>query len=394
MRDEHPAGKAGRQHMNEPYSQWHAQNSATDPPLASRYRSADPIRWNGSMVYPMYTERFGHITTLLSMTLLSAAPPTGLRGHGMGLSVIGGYIDLEGRKLEGIDVWSDALARGTTVTLTPTGPDALFTLTPVWVDRSGVQRSWMGNYGILVEDTPDGRIALWCSVGEGPPNFANLVVGLGTTAAPVIETPKEPVAETITKTETPAAATRRSVPYPNGTPAGYAATPSSATAARKSTAAPAQDALEYAATNRHSPTAVPRSPESTAATADSVGDLGGQLSSAERGAETGYRGALYDLGVAMFGRGEEDQACGLWAQAAQAGHPGAGYDLGVVLFRRGDLVAAEGWWRTAAELRDLRAMAGLAELLDRRGDHAEARMWRARAADERAAEAGQPVGPC
>ncbi|MGW4739486.1 tetratricopeptide repeat protein [Nocardia xishanensis] len=367
--------------MNEPYSQWHAQNSATDPPLASRYRSADPIRWNGSMVYPMYTERFGHTTTLLSMTLLSAAPPAGLRGHGMGLSVLGGYIDLEGRKLEGIDVWSDALARGTTVTLTPTGPDAVFTLTPVWVDQSGVQRSWMGNYGILVEDTPDGRIALWCSVGEGPPNFANLVVGLGTAAAPVIETPKETVADTITNTEMSTAGTTGSVPYPNGTPAGYAATsPSETTVPPKSNAA-----------LRHSPKTIAESPAPAAA--DPIGDLGARPSQAERGAETGYRGALYDLGVAMFGRGEEDQACELWAQAAQAGHSGAGYDLGVVLFRRGDLVAAEGWWRTSAELRDLRAMAGLAELLDRRGDHAEARMWRARAADERAAEAGQSVGP-
>ncbi|MCP2289471.1 hypothetical protein ACFYT3_25210 [Nocardia amikacinitolerans] len=382
--------------MNEPYSQWHAQNSAPDLPLAALYKSADPIRWNGSMVYPMYTEQFGRTTTLLSMTLLSAAPPAGLRGHGIGLSVVGGYIDIEGRRLAGIDVWSDALARGTTVTLTPTGPDAVFTLTPVWVDQSGVQRSWMGNYGILIEDTPDGRIALWCSVGEGPPNFANLVVGLGTAAAPVIATPKEPVAETITNTDMPNTATPSSPPYPNGAPAGYAATSSPAgTAPRSATTAAAQ---------AYSPTAEPEAGTDASAeqnggwstgpdtVAPSVGELGEQRP-VERGAETGYRGALYDLGVAMFGRGEEEQACGLWAQAASAGHPGAGYDLGVVLFRRGDLAGAEGWWRTAAELRDLRAMAGLAELLDRRGDHAEARMWRARAADERAAEAGQPVGP-
>ncbi|WP_431952060.1 tetratricopeptide repeat protein [Nocardia lijiangensis] len=375
--------------MNEPYSQWHAQNSATDPPLAARYQSADPIRWNGSMVYPMYMERFGQGTTLLDMTLLSAAPPAGLRGHGMGLSVIDGYVDLEGRKLESIDVWSDGFIRGITVTLVPTGPDALFTLTPVWVDRSGVQRSWMGNYGILIEDTPDGRIALWCSVGEGPPNFANLVVGLATTAAPVVDTPKEPVAETITNAAMPtpppaATAAVSSAPYPNGTPAGYAATASPAR-----TAAPAQ----AGETAEHAPAARETASAAHESAAWPDGDLGGPLPRAERGAETGYRSALYDLGVAMFGRGEEEQACELWAQAARAGHPGAGYDLGVVLFRRGDLGGAEGWWRTAAELRDMRAMAGLAELLDRRGDHAEARMWRARAADERAAEAGQPIGP-
>lgn len=105
-----------------------------------------------------------------------------------------------------------------------------------------------------------------------------------------------------------------------------------------------------------------------------------------------YRTALYDLGVAMYGRGEEDQACGLWAQAADAGHPGAAYDLGVVRFRRGDLADAERWWRTAADRREPRAMAGLAELLDRQGNYAEARVWRACADEERVTKADQSVG--
>ncbi|WP_280202970.1 hypothetical protein, partial [Nocardia cyriacigeorgica] len=33
-----------------------------------------------------------------------------------------------------------------------------------------------------------------------------------------------------------------------------------------------------------------------------------------------YRSALYDLGVAMFAQGEEEQACELWSQAAAGGH--------------------------------------------------------------------------
>lgn len=95
-----------------------------------------------------------------------------------------------------------------------------------------------------------------------------------------------------------------------------------------------------------------------------------------------YRDALYELAVAMHGRGEEDQARQLWAQAAGFGHLGAAYDLGVVRYRGGDYAEAEHWWRTAAEHGDLRAMAGLAEVLARRGNVSEARVWRAACAAE------------
>ncbi|MEV0251591.1 tetratricopeptide repeat protein [Nocardia sp. NPDC050712] len=108
----------------------------------------------------------------------------------------------------------------------------------------------------------------------------------------------------------------------------------------------------------------------------------GWQAGAARDPDPGYRGALYELGVGMYNRGEEDEACGLWTQAAEAGHVGAAYDLGVVRFRRGDAGDAERWWRAAADLREPRAMAGLAGLLDRQGNHAEARIWRADAEEE------------
>lgn len=95
-----------------------------------------------------------------------------------------------------------------------------------------------------------------------------------------------------------------------------------------------------------------------------------------------YGRALYDLGVAMHGRGEDHQAHELWRQAADSGHAGAAYDLAVVLLRQGDLAEAERWWRTAADHGDTRAVAGLAEVLERRGNLAEARIWRAALASE------------
>src|SRR5690606_41790326 len=83
------------------------------PPLPSPLSYTTLFRsWNGSMVYPLYSDRIGAEPILLYMTLLSQAPPAGLRGHGLGLAVRQGYIDLDGHKLTGVDIWSDALARG------------------------------------------------------------------------------------------------------------------------------------------------------------------------------------------------------------------------------------------------------------------------------------------
>ncbi|MEU2177485.1 hypothetical protein ABZ552_24985 [Nocardia sp. NPDC019219] len=686
--------------MNERYSSWAARNTPEELPLAARYQSADPILWHGSMVYPMYTEQVGPAPTTVALTMISAAPPAGLRGLGMGLSVVDGYLDLHGRSLAGVDAWSDALAAGVSFAVTPTAPVTLVTLTPVWVDEFGTQKSWAGNYGIVVEHQPNGRVVLWCSIGEGPPNFANLVVELSTAptplppeapapaaparapigmsplgprssafagppTAPTMPVPRidagSPATASAAPTERPAAEPSASAGAVNGrlsqspqprhsgnlfvnvqssraarpvpeTPrtvlgdrapndtlaapspfAGHSATdaahdapdpfatgapveaervapppaplvpsaqaevPSrrfdhhprtaherstadsygtfgppvahthppedparSITALSISDAPPGPDfpppprpvpnagrtesdplsanpwtaADAYHAldpTGRHpqpqaetSPShsrpgpadphgmqAIPGSaatpppaeqpgtdssplvtdswtaaeayhafdptgthpqpraetspPDSRAAPVDqhlapAASALGGQVSHppaadaparepgpavantrpaastpmtppsldvstapapdgfpqrAQRSAtvdaprpskssqsgDPGFRGALYDLGVAMYRRGEEEQACGLWAQASEAGHAGAAYELGMVRLRRGDPVGAESWWRTAADRREPRAIAELADLLDQLGKHAEAKSWRTFAAE-------------
>ncbi|WP_216901612.1 tetratricopeptide repeat protein [Nocardia alni] len=247
--------------------------------LAERYDGAAAIEWDGHTVHPMYSAPLGADPTVLTLTLLRAAPPAGLLGLGVGVSVLSGHVALEGRRIRGVDVWTDALSGGVEVEVCGAGPDAGFTITPVWMTGDGATVSWSGNYGVVIERSPSGRTLLRCSTGVGVPDFGELVVEMGVS---VIETD-----------------------------------------------------------------------------------------------QSRYRGALYDLGVAMHGRGDIDQACTLWTQAADFGHLGAAYDLGVVCFRQGDLIEAERWWRTAADHGDIRAMAGLAEVLDRQGNSQEARVWRA-----------------
>ncbi|MFI5775503.1 tetratricopeptide repeat protein [Nocardia sp. NPDC051570] len=248
-------------------------------PLAERYVSAEPVDWRGDAVYPMYCAPLGPDPTMISLRLCSAAPPEGLLGLGIGLSVLGGHVALGGRRLHGVDVWTDAMAPGIELEVQAAGPDASVTLTPVWMDTAGATESWTGNYGMLIDSTPGHAPMLHCSTGIGPADFAELVVQVEVTASPTDE--------------------------------------------------------------------------------------------------SRYRGALYDLGVAMHGRGDLEQACVLWTQAADFGHAGAAYDLGVVRYRRGELYEAEHWWRAAADSGDVRAMAGLAEVLERRGNPSEAREWRA-----------------
>ncbi|MGQ4600770.1 hypothetical protein [Nocardia sp. R6R-6] len=468
--------------MNDPYSSWAARHSPEAVPLAARYQSADPIRLRGSMVYPMYTEQIGPSPTTVTVTMLSAAPPAGLRGLGIGLSVVDGYVDLHGRLLGGVDAWSDALAAGVGFHVTPTAPSTLVRLTPVWVDEFGTQKSWTGNYGIVVEHQPEGRVVLWCSIGEGPPNFANLVVEVST--APAVGAPNAPAAVEPTTTpmamSTPAAssASPEDPPTAPTTPVpriDAAAVESATTAIRKSssplTTSAAADILRPASSPQASnavqhtedapsppfgpPVAntqpeadswisalrpqpsntqtthipqqdedsplFPTMPNATSST-QSVPSLSPQnspppaaaLGSApssppvgepaaadappQRTTETkhsgdpGYRDALYDLGVALSSMGEEEQACGLWAQAAAAGHAGAAYELGLVRYRHGDPVGAESWWRTAADRREPRAMAGLADLLAQQGKHTEADSGQAGAAEHSDVVAGPPSG--
>lgn len=251
-----------------------------DTTLADRYGSADSIDWNGLRVHPMYSEPLGADPTVLTLTLQRAAPPAGLVGLGMGVSVLSGHVALNGRRLRGVDVWTDAMSGGVDIELRGAGPDAGFTLTPVWMPADGLTVSWAGNYGVVIDRAADPQHpVLRCSAGIGAPDFTELIVQIG------VRTLEDD--------------------------------------------------------------------------------------------QSRYRSALYDLGVAMHSRGDTDQACALWTQAADFGHLGAAYDLGVIRFRRGELTEAERWWRIAADHGDIRAMAGLAEVLDRRGNPSEARVWRA-----------------
>ncbi|MGY0499654.1 hypothetical protein ACWZHB_14315 [Nocardia sp. FBN12] len=282
--------------MNDPG----AQRPGEPVPLDQRYHGAEPIEWCGAAVYPMYTEALPTGTTAVHLRALSVMAPADVTGLGLGLSVHDGHVNLNGRSLAGVDIWYEALAEGIDISVTADAPDALFTLTPVWVAGSGTHQSWTGNYGMVVDLLPDGASTLWCSTGPGTPDFNELVVELTTGPAEPTR-PLRPIIST--------------VPIrPVGPPA------------------PADPPPEVSI--------APPPP---------------------RSASQGVGGALHDLGTAMHERGEHDSARALWTQAAEAGHSGAAYDLGALLLQQGERAAAEQWWKAAAR-DDPRAAASLTAL--------------------------------
>ncbi|MFD3702196.1 hypothetical protein ACFWUP_03530 [Nocardia sp. NPDC058658] len=266
--------------MNDPG----AQRPGEPIPLDQRYRGADPIEWCGAAVYPMYTEALPAGTTSVHLRALSVMAPEDVTGLGLGLSVHDGHVNLDGRSLAGVDIWYEALASGIDISVTADAPDALFTLTPVWVAGSGTHQSWTGNYGMVVDLLPDGASTLWCSTGPGTPDFNELVVELTT----------GPIA---------------------------AADPAIA------------DPLDL--------------PNFSLAACDPPTDIS-IAPPRPRSASQGVGGALHDLGTVMHERGEHASARILWTQAARAGHSGAAYDLGTLLLQQGERAEAEQWWKAAA----------------------------------------------
>lgn len=150
--------------------------------LADRFQGTEPVDWRGVTVHPMYSQRLAADRTVVRLSHVAAAPPRGLLGLGIGLSVLDGYVLLRGRKLSGVDVWSDAIAEGAELHLGRTGPAGAYTLTPVWMTAEGLVESWTGNYGVVIERGTDGAMLLRCSTGIGEPDFGELILTVAATA--------------------------------------------------------------------------------------------------------------------------------------------------------------------------------------------------------------------
>ena len=136
-----------------------------------------PIHWSGKCVHMMY-ELPGSLTS--QGLMIRFAQPSPARPQGLRIRVRGGLIELNGRQLNDVVLWSDTAPDTVFVQFLPAAGETSMTVRVwnAWRDTSGTMQTWIGNAGMLVEPKEDGSTVLRCSDGFGEPSFDDLVAVL------------------------------------------------------------------------------------------------------------------------------------------------------------------------------------------------------------------------
>ncbi|WP_053732641.1 hypothetical protein [Nocardia sp. NRRL S-836] len=98
------------------------------------------------------------------------------RREGLVVKARGGVLEVNGQRLAEVVLWTDTAPPLVELTVRRSGRGGLLVrMWNTWVDDAGVDQAWVGNAGIVVEETGDGAV-LRCSDGYDDPSFDDLVV--------------------------------------------------------------------------------------------------------------------------------------------------------------------------------------------------------------------------
>jgi hypothetical protein len=90
----------------------------------------------------------------------------------------GGDLEVNGQRMPEVVLWTDTAPPEVTLTVHRTGRQPLLVrMWNTWVDDMAVEQAWVGNAGIVVDETGDG-VVLHCSNGYDDPSFDDLVVAV------------------------------------------------------------------------------------------------------------------------------------------------------------------------------------------------------------------------
>lgn len=123
------------------------------------------VEWQGLQVYSMYKWTTGG-SFLLHFDTFVKSPVQGVRLETDGRLRIG---EVEG---SGFVLWADTSPADTVIELVSKGP-CVIDIANVWRAPGGRMDSWIGDAGMLVNDT-NGRVAFRCNGAVGPPAFKDL----------------------------------------------------------------------------------------------------------------------------------------------------------------------------------------------------------------------------
>lgn len=140
--------------------------------LFDRSRS-NSIDWQGMTVVPMVqlAVRNG---SRVRVRRLGSSP---LRAQALKMAVDSGELSVNGVANPSLALWSHTAPGDLEVRVEGTG--RMLDLWNAW-SLDGVDNSWLGNAGIIVDEHASG-LTLQCSDGVGEPDFGDLVVWVGVT---------------------------------------------------------------------------------------------------------------------------------------------------------------------------------------------------------------------
>src|SRR5919204_1582957 len=146
--------------------------------LSDRFKEAQgsPIEWRGKtirMMYDLPLEASDRLTINFLRSSDDRAQALRVRGRG-------GRFEVNDRILADLGLWSDTAPRAVTLRPRPRSNNKLMTarVWNAWRDPTGVMQAWIGDAGLVVEETEPHRAVIHCSDGFDEPDFADLVVEL------------------------------------------------------------------------------------------------------------------------------------------------------------------------------------------------------------------------
>ena len=152
-----------------------AQDIEMTKPLSKLFEEARSARveWEGEPLYGLY--ELPSPNGLLVEFMSSISAPV----QGLTLKVYGGVLEIGGVEAQEMLLWCDTAPPKVSVKVkTEPGKKAKLKIWNIWRGKVGgidVTQAWLGNAGMRVETSADGKeFLLYCSDGEGPIEFGDL----------------------------------------------------------------------------------------------------------------------------------------------------------------------------------------------------------------------------
>ena len=135
---------------------------------------APSITWEGRVVHSMFELPPARHDATLRVTFESTTKD---RPEGLRLKVRGGAAQIDGQDLDDVVLWSDSAPPVVDVPIRADERGAVLRVWNCWHDPAGAMQAWIGNAGMLVNQTSSGY-RLECSDGFGEAEFGDLVISV------------------------------------------------------------------------------------------------------------------------------------------------------------------------------------------------------------------------